>query len=162
MEKFGYEHNNENESLPKMEMIDKKNEIIVPENEITFGFSRSSGKGGQNVNKRSTRVQAQWNIDDSPSFSEEEKQKIRESKGLKNKISEEGVITISRQRQRTQKQNREEAIRGLNNLVALALEPEEERIPTKPTKSSKQRREEEKKHQKQKKELRSKKFIEYE
>ncbi len=128
---------------------------MVPESEITEKFSRSGGKGGQNVNKLSTKVEVRWNVDASSAFTSEEKERIKEILG--NRINKEGDLIIFAQEERSQKQNRERAIERLNNLVSAAIIPEKERIATKPTQSSKERRLDEKKHQGEKKKWRSEK-----
>ena len=57
-----------------MKRKDNLPKITIPENELDFGFSRASGKGGQNLNKRSTRVQLFWSIGNSKIFDDKEKQ----------------------------------------------------------------------------------------
>lgn len=116
---------------------------LVPISEISEHFSRSSGKGGQNVNKLSTKAEVRWNIDTSEKFTPEEKEKIKLV--LANKINKKGDLFVVSQEERSQLQNRERAIERLNNLIESALAPEKERVPTKPTISSKERRLEEKK-----------------
>ena len=122
-------------------MKDGKN--IVPEEEISEQSSRSSGKGGQNVNKRSTKSEARWNVNASPAFGEEEKERIRLA--LENKMNKEGDLIVVSQEERSWSQNKKRAIERLNDLVKWALETEEDRIPTKPTRGSKERRVKEKK-----------------
>ncbi len=133
-----------------------KPKYLIPEKEISESFSRSSGKGGQNVNKVSTKVELRWNVDVSAAFSEEEKDKIK--KALTNRISKTGDLIITVQDERSQIQNRERAMEKLNKLVEEALTPEKERVPTKPTIGSKERRLGEKKRQGEKKKFRSEKF----
>ncbi len=128
---------------------------LVPISEIREHFSRSSGKGGQNVNKLSTKAEVRWNVDASEGFSPEEKEKIKEI--LRNRINKRGELVVVSQEERSQLQNRERAIERLNNLVEAVLMPEKERIPTKPTIGSKERRLEEKKKQAERKKLRAKK-----
>jgi ribosome-associated protein len=127
-------------------------EKLVPESEITEKFSRASGAGGQNVNRVSTKAETRWNFEKSKRFSLEEKEKIR--RVLANRINARGEIVVVSQAQRTQIQNRQEAIRQLNNLVRLALIPKKKRKSTKPTKASKERRLQFKKRISEKKKLR--------
>ncbi len=125
---------------------------IIPRTEITEKFSRSSGAGGQNINRVSTKAEARWNVGKSKAFSLEEKEKIRQV--LANKINAKGELVIVSQEARTQMQNRELAIERLDNLVKSALIPKKKRKPTKPTKASKERRLVAKKQLREKKMLR--------
>jgi len=142
----------------KNNQIENKKKYLIPENEISESFSRSSGKGGQNVNKVSTKVELRWNVEKSTAFFEEEKEKIKNF--LKNRLTKEGDLIITCQKERSQLQNRKIARERLNELVARALEPKEERIPTRPTFASKERQLEEKRRTSQKKKQRSNKFDE--
>jgi len=143
----------ENKPIFMKEEEENPEKSIVPESEIAERFSRSGGKGGQNVNKLSTKVEAHWNIDESQAFSVDQKKKIKRILG--NRINKEGELIVVSQEERSQFQNRQRAIERLNNLVAAALTSEKERIPTKPTRASKERRLEEKKRLSEKKKWRS-------
>ena len=123
--------------------------LAVPESEISESFSRSGGKGGQNVNKLSTKAEVRWNVDHSLAFTDEEKEKIKYV--LKNRINKKGELVVISQEERSQFQNRKLAVERLNRLVSSALIQENERIPTGPTRASKERRLEEKRRQKEKK-----------
>ena len=127
---------------------------FIPEDEIEFQFSRSSGKGGQNVNKVETKVEIHWNINNSKAFSEEEKEKIKQS--LAKRINQEGDLIIRSEEERSQLKNRRIALEKLNEMIKEALKPEEERISTKPSKAIKERRLKEKKLISEKKKLRQK------
>jgi len=129
---------------------------FIPEDEIEFQFSRSSGKGGQNVNKVETKVEIRFNIDRSKAFSEEEKEKIKKS--LANRINKGGDLIIRSEEERSQLENRRMALEKLNEMIKEALKPEEERISTKPSKAIKERRLKEKKLISEKKKLRQKSF----
>ena len=125
----------------------------VPENEIQEKFVRGGGPGGQNVNKLATKVELRWHVDSSAVFLPEEKERIKEA--LKNRVNKQGELVITSQEERAQAQNRERAMEILQTLVARALEPEKERIATKPTAGSKERRLQEKREQGKKREERS-------
>lgn len=157
MENFENKFNIKEKEEEKDEM-EEGQKFLVPETEISEKFSRSGGRGGQNVNKLSTKAEVRWNIDESRAFSADQKEKIKEV--LKNRINKEGELVIVSQEERTQLRNRQRAIERLNNLVAAALAPEKERIPTKPTIASKEKRLEEKKRISEKKKWRAEK-IEY-
>ncbi len=141
-----------------MESFDKQfmkpKEYKIPEKEIEFDFALSGGPGGQNVNKRATKVIAHWNVGASQVINEEQKQRIREY--WANKINEKDEMVVIAQEERSQHQNRAVAIERLNNLVNTALIPQKERIPTQPTKSSVEKRIEEKKRVGEKKRGREK------
>lgn len=127
---------------------------IIAKDEIIEKFSRASGRGGQNVNKLSTKAEVRWNVGKSKKFSSEKKEKIR--RVLANKINAKGELIVVSQEERSQLQNRELAIEKLNNLVKSALIPKKKRKPTKPTMASKERRLAIKKRLKEKKTWRKK------
>ena len=131
-----------------------KNMIKIPENELSFKFIRSSGPGGQKVNKTATKVQARWNLDNSQILIEEQKNLVRSR--LKNLLTKEGDIIIENDETRHQLQNRENAISRLNELVNQALKKKKKRIPTKPSKAAKKRRLEEKRRRSEIKKSRQK------
>jgi ribosome-associated protein len=125
-------------------------------NECRFEATRSSGKGGQNVNKVSTKVILQFNVLDSNVLDQEQKDVFLSE--LHTHISKLNIFRISSGRERTQLANRKLVIEKFFSLVEKAFEPEEERIATKPTKSSKLRRIESKKAQSGKKLNRSQRW----
>jgi ribosome-associated protein len=129
---------------------------LIPEDEIEYQFSRSSGKGGQNVNKVETKVEIRFNIDRSKAFSNEEKEKIKKS--LANRINKEGDLMVVSEEKRNQLENRRIALGRLDEMIKEVLKPEEERISTKPSKSVRERRLKEKKIISKKKKLRQKNF----
>ena len=100
----------------------------VPESEISLVFVRSSGPGGQNVNKTSTKAQLHWNVGGSRVFSEEQKVAIRQCAG--GRLSSRDEIVLAADVERSQLQNREEVIERLQNLVAKALAPKKVRKPS--------------------------------
>ena len=112
--------------------------IVIPSNEIEWRFSRSSGSGGQNVNKTETRVELIFNIDHSTVLSPY--QKFRIINQLQARIIH-GSIRIAVQEKRTQYENRRLAISRLSNLLRAQLKPQEKaRKATKPTRASQRRR----------------------
>ncbi|OGH69308.1 MAG: hypothetical protein A2754_00575 [Candidatus Magasanikbacteria bacterium RIFCSPHIGHO2_01_FULL_47_8] len=117
-------------------------EINIPETEITIDFVRSSGPGGQNVNKVSSKAQLRWNVGASAIFSEEEKARIREK--LKGRLSKYDEIIISSDEERSQVQNKEKAVALLQTLVRQALIIPKTRIPTRLSRNKKAKRLDEK------------------
>lgn len=106
--------------------------------EWDFSATRSSGPGGQHVNKVNTRVVLRFNINNSLLLEEHEKAIIRNK--LLKKISKEGILQIVCQAGRSQYENREKAIDKFYQLLERALKPEKKRTPTKPTVASKIKR----------------------
>ena len=121
-------------------------------NELTFKAVRSSGSGGQNVNKVSTKVELRFDIENSEFLTEEEKKRI--AKKLKNRISNEGILIITSDTERTQLRNKNNAIEIFFELLEEALKKPKKRKKTKPTQASKEKRLKEKKIQSEKKQFR--------
>ena len=102
--------------------------------ELIFDYARSSGHGGQNVNKVSSKVLVSWDFNSSPLFTPD--QKLRIKKYFKNHINKEGYIFLDSEKYREQIKNKEFVIQKLDDLIAKALIVKKQRRPTKPTKSS--------------------------
>ena len=119
-------------------MIKIKPGLNLPEDEIRFTFSRSGGPGGQNVNKVNTRVTLWFDVSASSSLSDEQKQKLQHRLG--NRITRDGTLQIISAQFRTQKANREDALRRFVELVAAALHERPRRKKTKIPKRAKEAR----------------------
>ncbi|MBN1599271.1 MAG: aminoacyl-tRNA hydrolase [Bacteroidales bacterium] len=121
------------------------------ENEFVYEFSRSSGPGGQNVNKVSTRVELRFNIINTEVFNSDEKKCI--IKKLGKQITKEGDILVTSQTTRSQSKNREDAAEKMYLLLYSALLRPKKRYRTRPNAASIKKRLEnkrklaEKKHQ---------------
>jgi ribosome-associated protein len=113
--------------------------------EFVFSASRSSGPGGQHVNKVSTKVELRFHIQDSFLLSEEEKNLLAEK--LAGKINSEGALAFVSQSERSQLKNKEKVIDKFYILLRRALTPRKKRKPTKPSAESVEKRLEEKRRQ---------------
>jgi len=122
------------------------------ETEIIFSATRSSGPGGQNVNKVNTRVELRFSVINSFIFSDEEKALI--SLKLKNRINSEGELIITSQTARTQLDNKEKALEKFFDLIEKALTIQKKRLKSGPTVASRLKRLESKKNLALKKQLR--------
>jgi ribosome-associated protein len=131
--------------------------VAIPRNELDVRVSRSSGAGGQHVNKTSSRVEIFWNITASRALSEEERSRLLEK--LSSKLTTEGSVRVVASDMRSQSRNRDLAEERLAELVRRALIIPRKRRPTKPTKASKEARLEEKKRQARKKRDRQQKSF---
>ncbi|HEX9998310.1 MAG TPA: alternative ribosome rescue aminoacyl-tRNA hydrolase ArfB [Abditibacterium sp.] len=119
-------------------MIPITPQISLRDDEIGEEFVRSSGAGGQNVNKVASAVQLRFDVAASPSLSPEIKARLTKIAGKK--MTEEGVLIIKAQTHRTQERNRQDALERLVALVREAIPRPVVRVATKPTRGSKERR----------------------
>jgi ribosome-associated protein len=120
--------------------------------EFIFSASRSSGPGGQNVNKVSTKVELRFHIMNSTILTAEEKQLLLEK--LANRITKDGELVIVSQSERSQLKNKEAVISKFYHLVTKALNPRKKRKPTHPPEEATEKRLEEKRIRAERKEQR--------
>ena len=120
--------------------------------ELIFKATRSSGSGGQNVNKVSTKVELRFLVDNSEFLSDEQKTRIKIK--LKNRISLEGYLILTCDTERTQLANKKKVIELFFEIIEKALHKPKKRTKTKPTKASKEKRLKEKKLNSEKKKSR--------
>lgn len=124
--------------------------------ELTYKTSRSSGAGGQNVNKVETSVTVMWKISDSDFFNDFQKKLISEK--LKNRINLDGILQLTVSESRTQLQNKKIATEKILEIVNEAIIIPKARYKTKPSKAKVQKRLDTKKKLSDKKENRRFKF----
>lgn len=134
-------------------MIYITEDIQIPDSEIVFEFIRSSGPGGQNVNKVATAAQLRFNVLQSPSLEQDVKERLL--KLAKNRINNEGELVITAKRYRTQEKNRKDAVERLKKLITSAAQkPMLRKRRTRLSAAEKRKRLEEKRRISQKKQER--------
>ncbi|RXG18204.1 ribosome-associated protein [Leeuwenhoekiella aestuarii] len=117
--------------------------------ECNFRAVRSSGPGGQHVNKTSTKVMLHWDLDASIVFDEDQKERLQ--KRLSSKFTSENQLVLSYDQSRSQHKNKQEVFKNLVRLLEKALIKPKKRKKTKPTLASKRRRLDSKKKNAEKK-----------
>ncbi len=127
-------------------------DIEFDESEIKFDFIRSSGPGGQNVNKVATAVQLRFNVMESVSLPEKVKERMKEI--LRKRLTTNGELIITAQRFRTQEKNRKDALERLKKIIQNAAIEPKPRKKLKPSAAAKKKRIYEKRLQGEKKQQR--------
>ena len=121
-----------------VQKININTHLEIPPNEFRFKFARSGGKGGQNVNKVETKVELLFDILNSPSLSDHQRDIIH--RNLKSQIDSDGVLHIISQESRSQWKNREDAVRKFTEILQKTLKPRKKRIKTKISLAGKEKR----------------------
>jgi len=121
----------------------------ILQSECEFKAVRSSGPGGQHVNKTSTKVMLHWDLEASAVFTEDQKARLRQR--LASKLTTEHQLVLSYDQSRSQHKNKEEVFKNLVQLLEKALVKPKKRKKTRPTLASKKRRLDSKKRNAQKK-----------
>ena len=127
--------------------------LTIDPAEIEESFVRAAGPGGQHVNKTSSAVQLRFDVRGSPSLPDDVRARLERLAGRR--LTQDGVLVLVAQGERSQTRNREEAIERRVELIRAAARRPTPRRPTRPTKGSKQRRLDSKKHRGTLKSLRS-------
>lgn len=133
-------------------MINITDTIFIHENELSWTFVRSSGPGGQNVNKVATAVQLRFNVANAQGLPPDVRARLMRNEGKR--VNADGELIINARRFRTQERNRSDALERLTDIIRTSSCAPKKRIKTKPTLSSKIRRAKLKQHRSRIKELR--------
>lgn len=126
------------------EGITISNALVIPAAEVWFKFSRSGGRGGQHVNKVSSRVELRFSVRDSSALSDV--QKVRLTHTLRGRIDSEGILHLTADSSRSQWSNREDATARFVDLLREGLRPPKKRVATRPTRAAKRKRSDAKRH----------------
>jgi ribosome-associated protein len=143
---------------PSGKVLAVNDSLSIPRNELDVRVSRSSGAGGQHVNKTSSRVEIFWNIPGSRALTDEQRARLLDK--LSSRLTTEGSIRVVASDMRSQSRNRDLAEERLAELVRRALAVPRKRKPTKPTRAAKEARLESKKLHSNKKRTRTDKSFE--
>jgi len=122
-------------------------QLTIPAQELEITASRSSGPGGQHVNKTDTRIQVRWNLMESVCLNDLQRGRLK--RNLATRLTEAGDLLIACDTNRSQRRNREEALQRLAALVRDALIPPKPRKKTRPSRASREKRLQEKKQRSQ-------------
>ncbi len=117
-------------------------ELTIHPDELRYRFSRSGGPGGQHVNRSETRVELLFDIANSPSLTESQRHTLLHR--LSNQVDTNGMLRIVSSATRSQTENREDALRRFQALLAGALKERRRRVATRPTHAARERRLQEK------------------
>ncbi|GIS63600.1 MAG: hypothetical protein CM1200mP2_58250 [Planctomycetaceae bacterium] len=127
--------------------------VSIPLTEFDFEYMRSSGPGGQKVNKTSTKVRLRWSVVDSPSIDEALRQRVGET--FRTRITADGEFLVTSQRTRDREANRSDCLEKLAEMIPQVSAPPRKRRPTRPTRASKERRLKQKKQRSRRKQMRA-------
>lgn len=130
-------------------MLAVTSRIQIPREEFEFTFARSSGPGGQNVNKVNSKALLRWPIRSSPSLPEEVRTRFIER--YRSRLTESGDVLISSQRYRDQARNVDDCLEKLREMILAVVQRPKTRKATKPSRASQRRRVEGKRQQSEKK-----------
>ncbi len=128
------------------------NQVAIPLSELSFRYARSSGPGGQHVQRTETKVELLFDLASSSSLTEAQRQLALSRLG--GRVDQLGVLHLTSQTARSQLENRADVIERFRRVLAAALKPAKARRPTRPTTAARQQRLEEKRRRSHSKRLR--------
>jgi ribosome-associated protein len=126
------------EAFPAEDAIVIEPGLAIPASEVRYRFSRSSGPGGQHVNRSETRVELLFDVAHSPALTEAQRGRILSR--LAGMVDGEGVLRVVSAATRSQLDNRADALRRFQALLRAALKRRKRRVPTQPSAAARQRR----------------------
>lgn len=127
-----------------MTAIQISRRISIPEHALSWKFIRSSGPGGQNVNRVASAVQLRFNVRDTPSLPDPVRRRLMRQ--ARSRINSDGELVIEARSSRSQNRNRQDARERLKRMILKAARPLAQRRPTSPSRTSRERRLQRKKH----------------
>ncbi len=132
--------------------------IAIPFTELRFTYARSSGPGGQNVNKVSTKVVLHWSVEGSTSIPDDVR--VRFLARFRRRLTKDGDVVVQSQRFRNRDRNVADCLTKLRDMLLSVIEPPKKRRPTRATRAARERRLAEKREQGEKKRERRKPPLE--
>ena len=126
--------------------------LQIPTSELHYRYSRSSGPGGQHVNRTASQVELIWDVMHSPSLSKTQRHRIAQA--LATRIDKEGKLHLTASEKRSQLQNKRAVTKRFVELLRMAIRPRKKRIPTTPSLSAQEKRLQEKHRRSEKKQMR--------
>lgn len=136
-----------------MKMLRINDRLVIPGRDLSWSAVRSSGPGGQNVNKLATKVTLRFDLEGTEVLSRAQKRRLRKIAGRR--LDADGGLLVSAQAERSQSQNLERARGTLRRLILQSLVAPKRRIATTPSEAEKRRRLRDKRHQSEKKRRRA-------
>jgi ribosome-associated protein len=119
-------------------MLEINQRLRIPEQELGWSYVRSSGPGGQNVNKVASKAVLRWDVANSPSVPNYVKARLMSQQA--NRTTTEGVLILTSQQHRDQERNRQDCLEKLRAILLQAIAIPKKRRPTRPTRGSQERR----------------------
>ena len=119
-------------------MLEVNDRIRIPDDEFEWSYVRSSGPGGQNVNKVASKAVLRWKVHSSPSLAEDIKARLREQQ--RRRLTSEGDLLLTSQRYRDRERNRLDCLEKLSEMLRAATVVPKTRRKTKPSRGAKERR----------------------